>query len=220
MAETSTYWRITLHKFWLAAGGESWANSYEYTTYDKIAVTAEIHATIAEAVGQYEQALHGPNVYIDRAVVSTDPVDGSIYDPTTFRIIPMGFQGDRNVTGAGDPVDLNAVYNVRKIPSQGRPGKNAYRGVLYEADVSGAAQGLWDLQSGSGLLPLGGTWLGAYAFISPFIGGGHEADLVMIQQPTASNPSPIEPVRIVTGIQPVGAGFNRMNHRYFDRGPS
>lgn len=216
---SSLTWRLTIHKYWLGIGGPSWANTYEFAT-EVVEESDSINMkTFAEAVGQFEQALHVPQVYIDRAVISTSPSEGSIYDPTSFTIFPLGFQGDRVVDGLDQRQDLNYVFNVRLFTEQGRPGKKAYRGVLTESDTDSSLQGFGVLAASSSLRLAGATWQTAYAFIEPYVPSNGDMGFALIPQPTAANPNPNPTVRRVTGILPVGVGFSRFNHRYYDRGP-
>lgn len=216
MAQVDTYFSIAVKKYWLGIGGPFWLNRYEVgSVIGEVEAKTVAASGIAEALVAYERALHTTSVYFDSVLISTGEADTDPYDPTSFVSIPFGLFGERAI--GSDKVDLNGVYKVRRSTEFGRPGKISYRGVLIESDVSAAAQGFWDLQAGSTLLPGGAAWVSAYAEIADWFGA---SDYRFAMFPNAGEePNALNIPRWVIGFSPLGAGFNKFNHRYFDHTP-
>jgi hypothetical protein len=212
MADTT--FRFGVFKNWLSTGGKGWVNSYE--AYSNVALNIEDPGLFAMAndLAQAERQIHTTQVFVDRVVISTWGPDSTPYNPTRLRVVPISENGLR-IPSAGDRLDLNAVLNVRREVEYGRSGKLAFRGVLTEDDVTASASGFWQLNPTSGVGPAGATW-GAYTnLISSYL-ADTGAQLYLAMLGFAGNPPGITP-RAIIGHTPYGAGFNRMNHRHYDR---
>lgn len=214
MPAVDTYFNIVVKKYWLGIGGPFWVNTYEVgSTIGEITASTVVDTGITEAIVAFERALHVSQVYFDSVMVSTGENDVDPYDPTSFQSVPYGVFGLRS--GAGDRIDLNGVYKVRRQAPFGRNGKLQFRGVLVEDDVTGAAQGFWDMAPGGELSPTGTVWLGAKDELGDWFGGSSDVGLVM--KPGVSEPyNALNIPRFIVDFFPMGAGFSRFNHRYYD----
>lgn len=209
-------WRITTHKYWLGVGGIPWANTYEAYTNSAVLADDGALANLTNALVAAERIIHHTNVFFDRATISTWDPEGPVYDPEALSVINYGVMGQRN-TLAEQKVDLNAVYNVKRTAQFGRAGKLAYRGVLVESDVNATASGFWQLDPASGLATGGDLFMDyRAALVNYLIGGGEGVVLSLIGQ--YGTAEPVIVTRPVTDLVPQGAGFNRMNHKWYDRG--
>lgn len=211
MAVPTNAWRMSVFKNWLGAGGVGWVNSYQFRSADPIMPDALPLIAAAQLLVAYERELHLPSVFFDRVVISSWQADSTPYNPENLAVVPISQVGERD-PGSSQRLDLNAVLNVRRATATGRLGKLAYRGVLLESDVDATEAGFWRLQAGSTLLPGGAVWEGAYAHLSDLLIDGEPVQLVVI-----SVIDGIPMYREIKSLAPYGAGFNRMNHRWFDR---
>lgn len=208
------FWRYTVHKNWLGAGGIHWANTYEAFTNSAVLVDDPVLRTLADKLVAAERVLHTTSVYFDRVTISTWGEDSDPYDPEALAVVDYGLMGVR-VPGIDERVDLNGVYNVKRSAQFGRSGKLAYRGVLMESDINASASGFWQLVPSSPLAPGGAVFEDYRTELAPyFIGGGEGVVLMMIG--TTGDP-PTQVTRPITDLVPKGAGFNRMNHRWFNQ---
>lgn len=205
---------LSIFKNWASSGGAPWVNTYHLeTTEDDGPASASLLAAGLDVV-QAEQAVHRPAVYFDRYVISTYSPDSTPYNPETFVVVSIGFNGLR--PAGDDAVDLNAVWKVRRDTATGRPGKIAYRGVLGEADIQANASGYWQINPGSPLNSGGGEDWDAYMLsMASVLAGGAAARMVVITPGDGVTRSTI--VRNVQSLSPVGAGYNKMKHKFFDR---
>lgn len=210
----SNVFRISLFKNWLALGGIPWVNTYEVSTDAPVEADAEFLATLAEALANFEQELHVPQVFIDRAVISSWQADSTPYNPINLRVVTMAMNGARNV-GADERVDLNIVLKVRRGTQNGRAGKLALRGVLTETDVNASASGFMELIPSSPVAVGGGVWTSAMSQLDGWFDGSQQGRLSMVAPVSASDPEPL--VRYLSGFTPSGAGIVRMKHKWYNR---
>lgn len=208
-------WRFTSHKYWLAPGGIPWANTYEAVTDNEVLVDDPLLEDLADAIVRFEQELHVTSVFIDRVTISTYGQEGPVYDPEALRTIQKSVNGLRNA-GASERIDLNGVYNVRRSANFGRAGKLAFRGVLIETDINASASGFWQLVPASPIAPGGADWAAAYTEIEPFLSPNNLG--ITLSLIGSYGPLQAMVIRPVTSMTPLGAGFNRMNHKWFNTG--
>lgn len=112
-----------------------WANSYEFIAVD--AGSESDLLTLADAVVQFERALHHDVVQFEEALISTWEPDSKPYDPTVFVSVPLAVGG--TIGPVGDMLGLNSCLSIARVASSGRFGHLFYRGVLEEVQVAAPA---------------------------------------------------------------------------------
>jgi hypothetical protein len=205
--------RISVFKNWLTTGTVGWVNTYEFVSFETAGVLDTAWQQAVDSLVDAEKILHLTSVVFNRAVIATWGADGTPYNPASFVTVPLVGTGARDAATI-DPLDLNAVFNVRKAVESGRAGKIAYRGVLLESDVDASLSGSWQLTPG-GSLQETGTRFGAYEdkMADVMAGGPIGVTLALVsfvQGQTAAVSRP------VVDLSPAGASFSKRNHRYFD----
>ncbi len=208
--------RISVFKNWLTTSTMGWVNTYEFSGANTFGPMDGTWLQVVDSIVMAEQILHLTSVVFNRAVIATWTEDGTPYNPYSFVTVPLSGSGSR-VPGTSDPLDLNAVYNVRKAVGSGRNGKLAYRGVLIESDVDATLSGSWVLSPGGPLQELG-TVFGPYEsrMGDTMSGGILDVDMSLI---SVIPPATATVVRSVIDLVPAGVTFNKRNHRYFDVAP-
>jgi hypothetical protein len=124
---------------------DDWTSSIEYDIDGSIDSSAVEDTAMSFATGL--QAMLLENVVIDRIVVGTWLPDGTPYDPSTLRVIPLGLPGLVEFI-LGSPVDDDLTVFIRKAVSMGRAGKFFLRGCLTTTMIS-SASGSWILDGGA-----------------------------------------------------------------------
>jgi hypothetical protein len=206
--------RISLFKKWLTPAAKPWVNSYEFSDGTSQPPASSAWRTVVDILVGAERTIHLPQVIIDTAVISTYRADGTPYNPSSFVTVAVGLNGVRS-GGSTDVLDLNAVYKMRRNVESGRNGKIAYRGCLVEYDVDANNSGLWVLVPASSLSSTG-TAFGQYqAIMDPLLNGGLDQEMALLSGPSdVTDPMFTRPV---VSLLPYGVGFNKLDHRYFDR---
>jgi hypothetical protein len=206
--------RISLFKKWLTPSAQPWVNTYEFSDGTSQPPSSNAWRTVVDTLVTAEQAIHLPQVIIDTAVISTYRADGTPYNPSSFVTVAVGLNGVRSSAGT-DILDLNAVYKMRRNVESGRNGKIAYRGCLVEFDVDANNSGRWVLVPNSSLSQ-SGTAFGQYQTImAPLLNGGMDQEMALLSGPSDVTDPAF--VRAVVSLLPYGVGFNKLDHRYFDR---
>lgn len=112
-----------------------WANSYEFQS-NAVGGEAEL-LLLAEALVNFEAAMHLTVVRFDRITISTWQPDSVPYDPSTF--ISSTLTQDGLLGASDDILALNTTFSVSRQCASGRFGHLFYRGCLTEGDVEAPA---------------------------------------------------------------------------------
>ena len=196
-----------------------WSNTYEICS-DNASTVGDISGlpAMATSIALAEAVMHIDEVVYDHAVVASWQPDSHPYNPESFISVALDFDGGHTV--AGTPAPRYVVMNVSRLVPFGRAGKLAYRGVfdqdsynvsdaLEPAFTSGAEAALETLVDnffvafqGAVETALDEHWSMSMVGMAD-LGGGP----VLVQRP-------------VSGLRIKGVGFNKPNHKYFDRAPT
>ncbi len=208
--------KISVFKNWGGGINQGWVNTYEFLDQTEPPITSAVWQQAVNALVSAEQKIHCAPVAFQRAVVASYQPDGTPYNPSSFVTIPLAVSGSRAMFGE-QALDLNAVFNVKRVPASGRNGKLAYRGCLLETDVDATSTGFWKIIPNGPLTDSGSLFTLYLENMQPLLEGSIGPQLVMISGlGTAASPSVSRAIlTLVSGT----AGFNRMNHRFYDRAP-
>lgn len=115
------------------------SNSYDVDLATDLVTAPEVNA-IVQGLVDCERQFYPVTTHFMRAVVSTLQQEGrKPYRPETFRSIELASTGTRPVEGDMMPLEVVAV--VKHNLAYGRAGRQQYRGMLTEAQVSTAPNG-------------------------------------------------------------------------------
>lgn len=201
---------VRIEKTMVSNPAISWVNNYKLLGDAAGGPSNENLRAAADALLNFERAIHVPAVQFRQYTISTIAEDSDPYDPFTFVTVPLeeGLVGQRSIASDLEPLQM-CLY-VKKVVTVGRQGKQLYRGVLQESDVSAAA-GAPRLSS-----PITMSTLVAGAIADSGLGSFLSADpdsawyLVMTNKTGGQ-------IRPVSDLQAAGVSIAKMNHRYFDR---
>jgi hypothetical protein len=196
----------------------AWVNNYEiidgFGDLDPAGTEAR---DLLNAIIAAERLIHLTGVQFFKATISTWVNDSAVYNPTSFVSVPLDVTGQR--AAAGDALDANVAYFVKKEVASGRSGKIFYRGCLTEADVQPRGDLSFALTATS-TLATGGTAFSAYEqAMQPVMNSGFAGGylgLIGQVKGLSGNPGPVYK-REVVDLTPAGVVVNRRNHKWFNR---
>ena len=210
---------VRIYKRLVGRPDRVWANTYELranATGGTFGQNAELIAQdVMVLLANWERSFHLSSVQYDRALFSTYVPDGQPYNPQTFASRDLtGLLGQRDPNNS-EPQPLQVCLLARKQVAVGRNGRNLYRGVLTEAQVTSpggdpsltaaARTELSQLVSGVGDF-------GETGILEQLNNAG--VDLVMASGNTPGSGALARPV---IGIAATGVVVKAYNNRYFDR---
>jgi hypothetical protein len=186
-----------------------WATTHEFST-NVGGSSANIDAFVATLLNFHQMLLLEP-YQIEKIVVSTLAVDGSPYDPLTFKVYEEGVFGTRAIPGT-DPYMLEACLLITRVVSSGRNGHILLRGMLGEGDISssGGRVALADLSAiqTEVATALGDSALDAY--MAPAL--PEDVQLYTIRPGLLDNDE-----RPISNFLPKRLTTKKLNNKYFDR---
>ena len=211
-------WTLVIEKAWVAPGGEDWNNTSEIGGSGALSIGTIM--PIVNDIITMERNIHLADVFFVRARVGAyaPSVDG--YDPFRFFNIAIGLPGLRQ-RGSIQPVDLEQVWKLNRIPSTGNAGFMNYRGVLTEIEVSSVATGKPRLEYPD-TMPGGAMVEYVKSKLSPYLGTAPTIFLAMIGEYKigGSDTAPIygpTVLRRVSQISVFGAGRLKLNKKAYQR---
>lgn len=203
-------------KIYKAFGGrtstQQWSNTYHWEADGTVDQT--FWENVVNALAEFEQSFHSPQVFFMRAVVSTHEKEAT-YNPIQLRVFELNLQGGRAVPAGEKLLDLNLALKMKKLVGFGRAGTGFYRGVLNTGDIEVGAGGTAVLTQG-GVDSINIAQMQKYGNAIAQAETASGGQLVMNPGKLLDAGAPAA-VRVINGFRASGVSVNRRDHRYFDK---
>jgi hypothetical protein len=213
----NTAWDIKIYK---SFGGRNdrnmWSNLYTVKMLlDDIIVDKQNFLDVVETIATFDRRQHTKSVHMIRAVMST-VIQEPDYDPKKLKSYELSGIGMVDTPAGQSVLDLNIVLRIKKQAAYGRSGHWSYRGALNTGDVTigstGRAMLTNEFTSNGQVLGLTPGWNNLTN------GLANKAELVY-REKSLIDPNAQTEARLITNVAYGGTGYNKMDHKYFDKGP-
>lgn len=207
-----------IFKSWQVVDEEdSWSNVYEVVGGTTFTPGSQAALDVLNRLVAAERAIHLPGVQFYKGVISTWGTDGTVYNPSAFRSVPLTVAGSRG--SASQAMDGNVTFYVRRSVQAGRYGRLYYRGVLTESDVETGGDLASKISPTSDLLETGTAFTAYKTQMQPLLTETLETGYMALVAQYGSVDNGLFMARPVIGLVSAGVTNNKRNHRWFNRKP-